>query len=342
MNQEFQSFTRCCQNYAVYCVLSLLAVLFLFNACGQSASPPDSQKQASGNTNSANLLPLRSPSFDPCALFSKSDAARVLDGEVTMKADAVAPICRYDKSVNTTAKGPQGIDGSSASHSVLIVSVGTGQNAHQYLDLDRKSVSDQSNVQNVSGLGDAAFTVTFASGKALIVTQGNTVLSLGVFYPSLPIAKLQPALEQLGHSALRVISAGSRSLPAPQPHPCQLVTADEATRILKGKSVMWFFTVNNVRSSDCDYISLQGMQHRIVIGLTTDAHSASSLYINAHQTMKKSQGHDIKDLGDAAFYDGQNTVWVLKGSNVLHLTPFGSSVLDTSTMQLLHSAVARL
>lgn len=342
MNQEFQFFTRCRRNYAVYCVLSLLAALFLFSACGQTASPPASQKQASGNTNSTNLLPLRSPSFDPCALFSKSDAARVLDGEVTMKADAVAPICRYDKSVDTTAKGPQGINGSSASHSVLIVSVGTGQNAHQYVNLDRKSVSNQSTVQDVSGLGDAAFIVTFASGKVLIVTQGNTVLSLGVFYPSLSTAKLQPALEQLGHSALRVISAGSRSLPAPQPHPCQLVTADEANRALKSESVIWFFTANSMGSSDCDYISLQGMQHRIVIGLTTDAHSASSLFTNVHQTMQKSQGHDIKGLGDAAFYDGQNTVWVLKGSNVLHLTPFGSSVLDTSTLQLLHSAVARL
>ena len=342
MNKEFQSFTHYRQKYAFYCVFSLLIALFLLSACGQSATPPGSQKQASGGADSANQPSLSSPSFDPCALFSKSDAARVLDGEVSMKADAVAPICRYDKSVDTTAKGPKGVDGASTSHSVLIVSVGTGQDARQYLDLDRRSVSDQSHVQDVSGLGDAAFTVTFASGKALIMTQGNTVLSLGVFYPSLPMAKLQPALEQLGHSALHVISAGSRSLPAPKPHPCQLVTANEVNQILQSKSEMWFFTVNNAGSSDCDYISPQGMQHRIVLGLTTDAHSASSLYTNAHRTMQKNQGHDIKGLGDAAFYDGQNTVWILKGSKVLHLTPFGSSVLDTSTLQLLHSAVARL
>ncbi len=341
MNQKFQSFIRCRQNYTVYCILTSLVALFLLSACGQGANPPDSQKQGS-NTDSANPASLNSPSFDPCALFSKSDAARVLDGEVTMKADTVSPICRYDKSVETTAKGPKGVNGASASHSVLIVSVGTGQDAHQYLDLDRRSVSSQSHVQDVGGLGDAAFTVTFTQGKALIVKQGNTVLSLGVFYPSLPMEKLQPALEQLGHSALHTILAGSRSLATPKPHPCQLVTADEANQILQGKSVRWFFTVNNAGSSDCDYISPQGMQHRIVIGLTTDAHSAESLYTNAHRTMQQKQGHDIKGLGDAAFYDGQNTVWILKGSHVLHLTPFGSSVLDTATLQLLHSAVTRL
>ena len=342
MNQQFQSFTRCRQKPFVYCILSLLAALFLLSACGQSAGPSNSQKQTSRDANSTDLLPLNSPSFDPCALFPKSDAARVLNGEVSMKADAVAPICRYDKSVVTTTKGPKGIDGTSASQSVLIVSVGTGQDARQYLDLERKSASKQSHVQDVGGLGDEAFMVTFASGKTLVVTQGNTVLSLGVFYPSLPATELQSALEQLGHSALRVISAGSRPLPAPRPHPCQIVTADEANQILQGKSVMWFFTVNNAGSSDCDYISPQGMEHRIVIGLTTDAHSASALYANAHQTMQKKQGHDIKSLGDAAFYDGENTVWVLKGSNVLHMTPFGSSVLDTATLQLLHSAVSRL
>lgn len=346
MNQQSRFFTRiflCCrQKYAVCCAVFLLVLLFLLSACTQNAGPSASQKQASGDVNSANLFPLRDPSFDPCALFSKNDAAHVLDGEVSMKADSVAPICRYDRSVNTTAKGPQGINGTSASRSVLVVSVGTGEDARQYLDLDRRSVSGQSQVQNVSSLGDAAFMVTFAAGKALIVNQGNTVLSLGVFYPSLPMATLQSALEQLAHSAMQVIAAGSRSLPAPKPHPCQLVTADEASQVLQSGSVKWFFTVNNAGSSDCDYISPQGMQHRVVIGLTTDTHVASSLYTNARRTMQKSQGHDIKDLGDAAFYDGQNTVWVLKGSNVLHLTPFGSSVLDASTLKLLHNAVARL
>ncbi len=344
MNKKFQLFARMStcwrRRYAVCCALFLLVVLFLLNACGQNANPATSTKQGLGGNTS--VLPLRNPSFDPCALFSKSDAARVLDGEISMKADALAPICRYDKSVSTTEKGPKGIDGSSPSHSVLIVSVGTSEDTQQYLALDRMSVSSQSQVHNVSGVGNAAFIVTFSSGKVLVLTQGNTVLSLGVFYPSLPAAKLEVALEQLARSATHQIASGSRSLPAPKPHPCQLITADEASQLLQGKSVKWFFAVNDAGSSDCDYISPQGMQHRVVVGLTTDAHSANSLYTNMHQTMQKGQGHDIKGLGDAAFYDGQNTVWVLKGDNVLHVTPFGSSVLATSTLQLLHNAVARL
>ena len=342
MSQEAQSFARIstcqCQKYVLYCTLFL--ALFLLSACTQNANPSTSKKQGPESDNST--LPLRNASFDPCALFSKDDAARLLDGEVSMKADSIAPICRYDKSMSTGAKGPQGVDGAAASHSVLIVSVGTSEDTNQYLDMDRKSVSSQSQVQNLSGIGDAAFVVTFASGKALIVTQGSTVLSLGVFYPLLPAAQLQSALEQLARSAVKVIASGSRPLAAPKPHPCQLVTANEASRMLQGNPVKWFFTANDAGSSACDYISSLGMQHRVIIGLTTDTHSASSLYANAHQTMQKSQGHDIKNLGDAAFYDGQNTIWILKGNNILHLTPFGSSVLDASTIQLLHNAVARL
>lgn len=341
MNKEPQSFARFStfwrQRYVV--ALFLLSALSLLSACAQNANPATSTKQGSGAT---SALPLGSASFDPCALFAKSDAARVLDGEISMKADALTPICRYDKSVGTTEKGPKGVNGSSASHSVLIVSVGTSEDTHQYLALDRMNVSSQSQVQDVSGIGDAAFLVTFSSGKVLVVTQANTVLSLGVFYPSLPAAKLEAGLEQLGRSATHVIASGPRSLPAPKPHPCQLITADEASQLLRGTSVKWFFAANNAGSSDCDYISPQGMQHRVVVGLTTDTHAAGSLYTNMHQAMQKGQGHDIKGLGDAAFYDGQNTIWVLKGGNVLHVTPFGSSVLDAATLQLLHNAVARL
>ncbi len=289
-------------------------------------------------------LLLRNSSFDPCALFSKNDAAAVLGSEVIVKADSVAPICRYEKSTAVSAKGPGAIAGAAINQSVLIVSIGTSEDTHQYLALDRVSASSQSQVQDVKGVGDAAFVVTFSAGKALIVARGNTILSLGVFYPLLAPAKLQAALEHLAQSAMRVLSARAPLLPAPSPHPCMLITPNEASHLLQNEPVKWFFTANNAGSSGCDYISPQGMQHRVVIGLTTDAdaHLASVLYNSAHQAMEKAGGHDISKLGNAAFYDGQNTIWILKGNTVLHVTPFGFSVLESASIALLRNAVARL
>lgn len=341
MKQQSRCMDACFRQKYVFC-LAFLLLLCMLSACGQDAKNATVPKTP-GATTAKSLLP--NLSFDPCALFAKSEAAKILGSEVTIKADSVAPICRYEKSTTVDAKGPSGIQGASISHSVLIVSVGTSEDTRQYLALDRVSASsNQSQVQEVKGVGDAAFIVTFTAGKALVIAQGNTILSLGLFYPVLVPAEVLPALERLAQSALHAISVGTRPLSAPKPHPCMLVTANEASHLLQGEPVKWFFTTNNAGSSGCDYISPLGMQHRVVIGLTTnaDAHSASMLYDSARQAMKKSSGHDMSNLGEAAFYDGQNTIWILKGNTVLHVTPFGSSVLDTPSVSLWRNAVARI
>ncbi|GAC1633103.1 MAG: hypothetical protein NVS4B9_25460 [Ktedonobacteraceae bacterium] len=225
---------------------------------------------------------------------------------------------------------------------MLVVSIGTSEDTRQYLSLDRMSATSQAQVREVSDLGDAAFAVTFSAGEALIVARRNTIVSLGAFYPVLAPEKLQSALVQVAQSALRTIDAEVRTLSEPKPHPCLLINANEASQMLQGQPVKWFFTTNSAGSSGCDYISPLGMQHRVVVGLTTDAHAVRPLYESAQRTVRQDQERAIKNLGDEAFYDGLNTVWILKGGALLHVTAFGSSILDPTCITLLHTAVARL
>jgi len=316
-------------------LLTLLSLVILLSCgCSIDGGKTSSVVQTSGS----NVTNVTNASFDPCTLVSKDDAAHILGSSIDVEPEIMAPVCRYapratpDKNVKASQ---------AAATNEILVSVGKSNNARSYFALDRTDAKKQSSVEDVKEVGDEAFTVTLDVEKAIVVGSGNIIYSIMIVDPHLAIKSMQTDLLLLAKHAQQTVLAGVRTLPIPHPDPCGLLNAQDASQVLQGKPVNWFFTVNNAGVASCDYISSQGPDHRIQVISLTRPGVAKSLYQNARMTAGSNNKLDLKGLGDLAFEDGSTAIWVLKGSTFMHISFLGAPPTNGLITTYAKKAVAR-
>jgi hypothetical protein len=295
-------------------LLALLAVACY--GCGMNSSPKTAAAVQTPVSQTANA------SFDPCMLFPKDDAAHILGSSVDVQPEIMAPLCHYG--VKASASKDKATPVPAGVENEILVAVGKSDDARSYINLDRTDAKKQSNVANVQGIGDEAFTIALSSGKAIVVAKGDTVYSITLIYPSMAKQLMQDNLLLLAKHAQQTIVGGVRTLATPHPDPCGLVTGQEARHMLADQPIHSLTTLNSAGVASCDYISSQGTAHRVQVISLTRQGAARALYENASASIDAKSKKAVTGIGDQAFVAGENTIWVLKGNTFMHMSIQGT------------------
>ncbi|GCE27438.1 hypothetical protein KDA_29220 [Dictyobacter alpinus] len=318
----------------LFCILSLAA-------CGGAQTEKSSS--TTSKIESTKINPMQTTSFNPCTLISREDVGHILGGVVDVRPELSAPLCMYRVHPNADAqpphaKGPKTADAMNPEQREVLVSVGTSDDASGYLNLDRTNAGKEAKTQVIKGIGTNAFSIPLSTGKAIVVSQGNTIYSITMIYPHMNASLLDTSLINLALSASHTITKNVRPLSVPNPHPCTLLSAQKASQLFQ-QPVKWYFSVNETGVASCDYISSQGTPHRVQIIAVNKPGVAKTLYNSVDHELESGQKQVLKGIGDAAFYDKQNATWILKGNTVVHLIIMGETPADKFLLPLSRDVV---
>lgn len=297
-------------------LLALLAVACY--GCGTNSGQKTAAAVQSPVSQTANA------SFDPCMLFPKDDAAHILGSSVDVEPELMVPLCHYGVKASASASKEKATPVPAGVENEIVVAVGKSDDARSYINLDRADAKKQSKVENVSGIGDEAFTIALSSGKAIVVTKGDTLYSITLIYPSMAKQQVQDNLLLLAKHAQQTIVGGVRTLAAPHPDPCNLITGQEARHMLADQPIHSLSTFNGAGVASCDYISAQGTTHRVQVISLTRQGAARALFENASSSVDAKSKKTVTGIGDRAFVAGGNTIWVLKGNTFMHMSLQGT------------------
>ncbi len=320
------------RGYAIFTGSVFLLLLLLMSACGPTQGATGLPAQGHARQGNAALA-----TFDPCVLFAKDDASRLLGATVRVLPDLAAPLCTYTVASAADTKG--NTISSFTRSSEIVTAVGTADNVRGYFERDRAQARAAATTQDVSGIGDEAFTIKFAAGGAIVVLRKDTVFSITVLAPFLQTTAVQDGLRKLARIATGVISNGTPSLAVPNPSPCTLMTAQEASQALHGTSVQWLYTANDAGVASCDYIASTQQGGRVQLVVNSGESGARNLYQSQQSGLSKKKM--LNGIGDAAFYDERNTIWVLKGKTFFHVTILGPAVSEALIKGVVVRALAR-
>ncbi len=328
--------------FLLYCMQALLC-LTIFNACslttttletGQQKTQASSQISASDSNPTPH--PTNEAAFDPCILLSKNDIASALGGPVNLQPDIITPLCEFALAGKTSANSSS----SASNQSEIVVSIGSSDDAHAYMALDRLSNGQQSNVSTIPDLGDQAFLIKTTMGLSAIVSQGSLIY--GITYLNPPkSAHIQNVVIHLATLADKSLANATPTLPIPNPQPCTVVNAHQASGLMQNSAVKWMSMVNDAGVSSCTYLSTTGgAQQQVQIVITNNARAAKPVYQTARSYVAQNQLEDLPGIGDAAFYDGAGSLWVLKNDSVFHISVFGSPATEAQIVALGRSSLS--
>lgn len=291
----------------------LCALLFVVAACGSTGTTTTTQSQQQPPLKQNQNAGLKA-TYDPCTLLSKGEVSQALQEPVDVRPDFAAPLCAYHLSVtqNSTTPPPLGNE--------LFVAVGTSNDAKSYFMSDKNGGVT---VQDVAGVGDDAFTVPLNNGASIVVLDHAFVYSITMLGRNLPKSTVQTTLQKLALSIAHTMLTSSPSLAVTQPAACQLITTQDAMQTLQNKPVQWLFTANDAGVDSCDYVSTLGVQKRVQVVETNNPNLAKNVFAGTTNNLQNKQ--NIPGIGDSAYYDGFNTLWVLKKSTTFHVTVSGTN-----------------
>jgi hypothetical protein len=258
--------------------------------------------------------------FDPCELISKDDIAQALGGAVNLQPDIITPLCEFA----LAAKGST----SSNKQSEIAVSVGSSEDASSYMALDRLSSGQPNGIENVPNLGDRAFLIKTSMGPSIVVEKGSIIYSITYLNPTQQGTRARAIIVHLAQLASKSLATTTPTLPIPDPQPCVVLNGQQASQLLLNKPVKRLSMVNDAGVSSCTYLSTAGAQQQVQIVITANGRAAKPVYQTARAYVDPNRLEDLPGLGDAAFYDGVGSLWILKKDTVFHISVFDSPATE--------------
>ncbi|GCE13663.1 DUF3558 family protein [Tengunoibacter tsumagoiensis] len=311
---------RCASWGSLVCLAGCLALSACSGSGDQSATNSQPTK-APVQTSSLKSL------YDPCVLFSKDDASQLLGGAAKVLPSFSGPLCTYRNATPTDTKA-------------LFVSVGSSDDARGYFAMDRAQGKKDGSGQDLSGIGDAAFTVKLETGHSIIVLKDQTVYSITLIGSPLAADAQQSALTKLANTAAKTLATTTPTLPVTQSGACKLVTVQEANQTFQDTTTKWLQMANSAGVQECDYGTGASSPQRLQLFLTTNGDLTTQYFSATKKNLEKPV--DLKGIGDEAYSDGGQNIWVRKGQSYFHLSVLDPDVDESQLEQLARTAVTRL